>query len=104
MPPAINEFICDATLITAYVDGELDSDARLSLEEHLEGCRNCQEELQAHRIFICELDSVLTQPAVVDVPHDFSRMVAARAASDMSGLRSASENKKALVFCLILAV
>jgi anti-sigma factor RsiW len=104
MPPAINEVICDAALIAAYVDGELETDARLSLEQHLEHCRNCQGELQVHRIFICELDSVLAQPAVVDVPQDFSRMVAARATSDMSGLRSASENKKALAFCVILAV
>jgi len=104
MPPAINEIICDARLIAAYIDGELDADARLSLEDHLEHCRDCQDELKAHRIFICELDSVLTQPAVVDVPQDFSRMVAARATSDMSGLRSASENKKALAFCVILAV
>jgi anti-sigma factor RsiW len=104
MAPAINEVICDARLIAAYIDGELEADARLSLEQHLEHCRNCKGELQAHRIFICELDSVLTQPAVVDVPQDFSRMVAARATSDMSGLRSASENKKALAFCVILAV
>jgi anti-sigma factor RsiW len=104
MPLAINEVICDERLIAAYIDGELDADIRLSLEQHLEHCRDCQSELQAHRLFICELDSVLTQPAVVDVPQDFSRVVAARATSDMSGLRSASENKKALAFCVILAV
>jgi len=104
MPTAINEVNCDQRVIAAYIDGELDAGTRLSLEQHVEHCRNCNSELRAHRLFICELDSVLTQPAVVDVPHDFSRVVAARAASDMSGLRSASENKKALAFCVILAV
>jgi anti-sigma factor RsiW len=104
MSLAMNELICDVRLIAAYIDGELDIDTRSSLEQHLEHCRDCQGELQAHRLFICELDSVLTQPAVVDVPQDFSRVVAARATSDMSGLRSASENKKALAFCVILAV
>lgn len=104
MATAVNQHYCDQSLIAAYIDGELDVDSRLSLEQHVEHCRNCHSELQAHRLFICELDSVLTQPGVVDVPQDFSRMVAARAASDMSGLRSASENKKALAFCMILAV
>lgn len=104
MSLAINEVNCDERLIAAYIDGELDSDTRSWLEEHLGHCRNCQDELQAHRLFICELDSVLTQPAVVDVPQDFSRLVAVRARSDMSGLRSSSENKKALAFCVILGV
>lgn len=98
------ESYCDQKLIAAYIDGELDVEIRLLLEQHLEHCRECHSELQAHRLFVCELDSVLTQPALVEVPQDFSRLVAARATSDMSGLRSASENKKALAFCLILAV
>jgi Putative zinc-finger len=104
MTPGKNESYCDLKLIAAYIDGELDGDTRMLLEQHVEDCRECHSELQAHRLFVCELDSVLTQPALVDVPQDFSRMVAARATSDMSGLRSASENKKALAFCLILAV
>jgi hypothetical protein len=40
----------------------------------------------------------------VEVPVNFSRLVAARAVSDMSGVRSASENKKALSICVILAI
>ena len=35
---------------------------------------------------------------------DFSRRVAARATSDMRGIRSPSENKKALAFCVVLAL
>lgn len=103
MLPA-SERYCDQSLIAAYIDGELESDARLSLEQHIAQCGVCTRELQAHRLFICELDSALTTPALVDVPKDFSRVVAARASSDMSGLRSAAENKKALTFCAILAV
>jgi hypothetical protein len=54
-------------------------------------------------MFVCELDSVLTQTEVA-VPLDFSRQVAARATSDLRGIRSASENKKALAFCVVLAL
>ena len=35
---------------------------------------------------------------------DFSRMIAARASSDMSGVRTRSENRKALGICVILAL
>jgi anti-sigma factor RsiW len=97
--------ICDQNLIGAYVDGELDADLTLRLEEHLEDCADCQFELRAHRLFVCELDSVLhTRSAEMPVPADFSRRVAARATSDMRGVRTRSENRKALAICLVLAL
>lgn len=94
---------CDEKVIAAYIDGELDSAHRILVERHLEDCDDCRGELRAHRLFVCELDSVLTHGEVA-VPSDFSRVVAARATSDMRGIRSASENKKALLFCLVLAL
>lgn len=94
---------CDEKVIAAYIDGELESAHRLLVERHLDDCDDCRGELQAHQLFVCELDSVLTHSDVA-VPADFSRVVAARATSDMRGIRSASENKKALLFCLLLAV
>ena len=94
---------CDEKVIAAYIDGELESAHRILVEQHLDRCADCRGELQAHQLFVCELDSVLTH-ADVSVPADFSRVVAARATSDMRGIRSASENKKALLFCLVLAV
>ena len=94
---------CDERVIAAYIDGELEPANRILVEQHLDGCDDCRGELQAHQLFVCELDSVLTHTDVA-VPADFSRVVAARATSDMRGIRSASENKKALLFCLILAV
>jgi len=97
--------ICDQNLIGAYVDGELDADLTLRLEEHLTNCADCQFELRAHRLFVCELDSVLhTRSSEIPVPIDFSRRVAARATSDMSGVRTRSENRKALAICLVLAL
>ena len=98
------EKICEQNLIGAYVDGELDADLTLRLEDHLKDCSDCQFELRAHRLFVCELDSALTKSGDIPVPADFSRRVAARATSDMSGVRTRSENRKALAICMILAL
>ena len=99
------EKICEQNLIGAYVDGELDADLTLHLEEHLKDCSDCQFELRAHRLFVCELDASLTNKnRDLPVPADFSRRVAARARSDMSGVRTRAENRKALAICMILAL
>ena len=98
------EKLCDQNLIGAYVDGELDADLTLRLEEHFNDCADCRFELRAHRLFVCELDSVLSRGRELPVPADFSRRVAARATSDMRGVRTRSENRKALAICMLLAL
>ena len=98
------EKICERNLIAAYVDGELEADVTALFEEHLESCASCRAELRAHRLFVCELDAALTETGEIPVPAEFSRMVAARASSDMRGVRTRSENRKALGICLILAL
>jgi anti-sigma factor RsiW len=97
------EKICERNLFAAYVDGELDTDLTLLFEDHLESCAECRAELRAHRLFVCELDAAMLESAEIPVPDDFSRMVAARAASDMRGVRTRSENRKALTICAVLA-
>ena len=96
--------LCQRNLIAAYVDGELDADITLLLEEHLPSCASCRDELRAHQLFVCELDAAMTDSVEIPVPANFSRMVAARASSDMSGVRTRSENRKALGICMILAL
>lgn len=98
------ETICERNLFAAYVDGELDADLTVLFEEHLPSCTSCRAELRAHRLFVCELDAAFNQSAEIPVPDNFSRMVAARAASDMRGVRTHSEHRKALSICLILAL
>ena len=97
------EKICERNLFAAYVDGELDTDLTLLFEDHLESCAECRAELRAHRLFVCELDAAMLESAEIPVPDDFSRMVAARAASDMRGVRTRSEHRKALTICAVLA-
>lgn len=96
--------VCERNLIAAYVDGELEADVTALFEDHLESCASCRSELRAHRLFICELDAALTDTGEIPVPPEFSKMVAARASSDMRGVRTRSENRKALSICLILAL
>jgi anti-sigma factor RsiW len=98
------EKICERNLIAAYVDGELDADLTLLFEDHLDSCAACRTELRAHRLFVCELDAAMNDSVEIPVPADFSRRVAVRATSDMRGVRTRSEHRKALTICLVLAL
>lgn len=95
---------CKRNLIPAYIDGELDEHSTQLFEKHMDGCARCQNELRAHRLFVCELDAALMENVEIPVPDDFSRIVATRATTDMRGVRTRSENKKALGICLLLAL
>ena len=99
----IQEQLCEPRMIIAYVDGELSLAEQGVFEQHLHTCTECRTELRLHQQFNCELDSALTDQLQVAIPTDFSRMVAARAVSDMGGVRSSAEKKKAIVFCFLLA-
>ena len=98
------EKICDRGLVGAYVDGELDADLTRLFEDHLESCADCRFELRAHRLFVCELDAAMSDSAEVPVPRDFSKIIATRATTDMRGVRTRSEHRKALTICIILAL
>ena len=98
------EKACKRNLIPAYIDGELDEHSAQLFEEHLDCCARCRNELRAQRLFVCELDAALTENGEISVPADFSRLVATRATTDMRGVRTRSENKKALGICLLLAL
>jgi len=91
-------------MVGAYVDGELDADLTKLFEDHVDSCTDCQFELRAHRLFVCELDAALTDSGEIPVPRDFSRIIAMRATTDMRGVRTRSENRKALTICIILAL
>lgn len=90
--------------IGAYLDGELEASAGSLLEDHLLECEVCNAELNAQRLFLCELDATLTLAPDLPVPSNFAQIVATRAESDMSGVRDGREHKRAFRFCLILAL
>lgn len=95
---------CRKEQIAAYVDGELDTDARITLEQHVLECSPCNAELCAQRLFICELDLALTVIPDLPMPKNFAESVAARAENDMSGMRNKIERKRAMRLCLLLAL
>lgn len=101
---AVEQKICQGNLVGAYVDGELDEAATAVFEQHLEDCAECRAELRAHRLFVCELDAALTGKVEIPVPEDFSKVIAVRARSDMRGVRTRSEHKKAIAICVVLAL
>ncbi len=90
--------------IAAYLDGELDASAGALFEQHLLECRLCNAELNAQRLFMCELDATLTLAPDLPMPRNFAQIVAARAESDMRGVRDVREHKRAFRFCIILAL
>lgn len=98
------EKICDQNLVGSYVDGELDADLTSVFEEHVESCADCRFELRAHRLFVCELDAAMSNSGEIPVPRDFSRIIAMRATTDMRGVRTRSEHRKALTICIVLAL
>lgn len=104
MASAAQKKICEKDLFASYVDGELDADLTLVFEQHLESCARCRAELQAHRLFVCELDAALTDGVEIRMPVDFSRMVATRATTDMRGVRTRPEHRKALAISIVLAL
>lgn len=95
---------CRNEELIAYLDDELDAPARALLEEHLAGCARCDRELKAQEQLLRELDSALAEDISVEMPKDFAQVVAARAQSDLSGVRTRRERRRALRWCAALAV
>jgi anti-sigma factor RsiW len=95
---------CEREQIIAYIDGELDVPASSAFEQHVEGCEPCRFELRAQRMFLCDLDAAMNGGPEIPAPNNFAKIVAAHAETDMRGVRSRTENKRALRFIVILAL
>lgn len=101
---ANSDHICEIEKIAAYIEGDLEPALLSVLEEHIKQCSRCASELQAQRLFMCELDSALASPFNLEVPPNFAQVVAIRAESDMRGVRDRAEHTRALRYCIILAL
>ena len=91
-----SDYICETENIAAYIDGDLEPGLRSALEEHIKQCAHCASELQAQRLFMCELDSALASPFDLAVPANFAQVVAVHAESDMRGMRDRGRAQKGL--------
>ena len=72
--------------LQSYLDGEMPISERLAFEAHAADCRSCRIEIELHR-------EISEMPAEVELPKDFSRVIAANAESQVSGLRKRNERK-----------
>jgi anti-sigma factor RsiW len=99
-----SDYICESENIAAYIDGDLEPALRSALEEHIKSCVKCAAELQAQRLFMCELDSALANPLDLAEPANIAQVVAVNAESDMRGVRDRAEHKKALRYCIVLSL
>jgi anti-sigma factor RsiW len=100
----ISDPTCETEKIAAFIDGDLEPSERTAFEEHIKHCSRCTSELQAQRLFMCELDSALAGSYELAVPANFARVVAVHAESDMRGVRDRKEHTRALQFCIILGL
>jgi anti-sigma factor RsiW len=98
-----NNSVCRSEAIVAYLDGELDASSLAELERHLKDCAQCAAALEAERRLLRELDLALGDETGPSMPENFAEVVAARAQSDMRGLRARRERRRALVLCSALA-
>jgi anti-sigma factor RsiW len=94
---------CQIEQIASYLDGELDTAARLVFESHIKECSLCAAELAGQRRLLGALDSVLSRGSDLPLPTNFARIVATNAESDMSGMRERREGGRALRLCAVLA-
>jgi predicted anti-sigma-YlaC factor YlaD len=95
--------ICPRMEIAAYVDGELSPHQEMSLEQHLAVCETCRAELNEQKKLLCALDFLHEEnPSEIEIPKNFAKVVAARAESDVSGLRNREERGRAMFLCASL--
>jgi anti-sigma factor RsiW len=94
---------CRPEEAAAYLDGELSAEATTHFEQHAHACPRCATALNEQRRLLCMLEAAFGAPLTGQpaLPRDFSRVVRARAQSDMSRVRT--EKKRALLLCAALA-
>jgi len=99
-----SESKCQLEDVAAYLDGELSEAGANRFEDHLKSCLDCATELRAQRQLLCTLDVAFNGGRSFQLPHDFTRIVTARAENDLSGMRNKHERRRALKLCAVLAL
>ncbi len=102
--PTIGKQSCQLEDVAAYLDGELAGASLEIFEAHLKTCPACVAELRAQRHLLCTLDYAFNESGPFELPHDFTRVVAAHAENDLSGMHKKSERRRAAQLCAILAL
>ena len=74
-----------------YLEGEMPHDDECVFESHIPSCENCRVEIGLHHRMTAEIDKFPADQIIL--PKDFSRIVAAKAESQVGGLRIRNERK-----------
>lgn len=90
--------------IGAYLDGELSVDAQSIFESHLHDCAFCSAELRNQQGWLRTLDMALTGGPSLELPDNFTRLVAVRAESDLGGVRNLRGGGRALRLSAVLGL
>jgi anti-sigma factor RsiW len=64
---------CRPESVTAYVDGELEREAREQIDAHLQGCPTCREQAQAERALRAQLRALPAPPLPEHLEHALRR-------------------------------
>lgn len=88
--------------IAAYLDGELAADAEISFERHSVDCKVCGERLNEQKRLLRALEVAFDDEQAFELPEDFVKKVAIRAESDVSGLNSREERRRAFLIAALL--
>jgi len=96
------ETICSQSDIAAYLDGELDAAAEMSLEAHLFACKDCFNALREQKMVLCALNAALDHRMQIELPVNFAKKVTVRAESGLTGLRKREERLMAVTLCVLL--
>ncbi len=91
------EKLCQFSVISDYLDGELSPNAEDEIEFHLLGCENCREELNFQKQFLTALDSELED--FPELPADFVKNTIIKAESNVQGVRGKEERFRAVFIC-----
>ena len=95
---------CHIEEIIAYLDGELDESSIALLDNHLAVCDSCIDEFRLQQRLLAELETALIADAGVELPKNFAQVVAARAQSDLRGVRDPGERRRAFSLCAVLLI
>ncbi len=95
---------CPLEDVGAYLDGELAGVSLETFETHLKTCVDCAAELRAQRHLLCTLNVAFNESRPFELPPEFTRVVAAHAENDLSGVHKKGERRRAVQMCAILAL
>lgn len=99
-----NENNCPREDVAAYLDGELAGAALDHFEAHIAECSQCAAELLSQRQLLCTLEAAFSSAQRLELPENFTRVVATHAEHNLRGLRETSERRRALQLCAVLLV